>query len=108
MKIWKHIVMCLHLVAFALTFSPCVFADAKSEYESKCSACHGFGIAGAPKLGDTADWQARIARGMEVLYSNAINGFTGNTGIMPPKGGFTGLSDDQVKVIVDYMVGGQQ
>ena len=42
------------------------------------------------------------------LYSNAINGFTGNTGIMPPKGGFTGLSDDQVKVIVDYMVVGQQ
>lgn len=39
-----------------------------------------------------------------MLYSNAVNGFIGNTGIMPPKGGFTDLSDDQVRAIVDYMV----
>ena len=94
-------------VVFVFTVSPCVLADAKAEFESKCSACHGFGIAGAPKLGDTADWQTRIAKGMEVIYSNAINGFTGNTGIMPTKGGFTDLSDDQIKAVVDYMVGGQ-
>ncbi len=91
-------------VVFAVTVSPCVLADAKAEFESKCSACHGFGIAGAPKPGDTADWQARMIRGMDVIYGNAINGFTGDTGIMPPKGGFTDLSDDQVKAIVDYMV----
>lgn len=99
--------MCPLSAVFVLTGSNGVLADAKSEYESKCSACHGFGIAGAPRLGDTADWQARIAKGMDVIYSNAINGFTGNTGIMPPKGGFTDLSDDQIKAIVDYMVGGR-
>ncbi len=107
MKILQRFIRFLLPAAFVLIVSPCVLADAKAEYESKCSACHGFGIAGAPKPGNTADWRTRMAKGMEVIYSNAINGFTGNTGIMPPKGGFTDLSDDQIKAIVDYMVGGR-
>ncbi len=106
MKILRRFMSCLPVVSM-FTVSPCVLADAKAEYESKCSACHGFGIAGAPKPGSTADWQGRMVRGMDVIYSNAINGFTGSTGVMPPKGGFTDLSDDQIKAIVDYMIGDQ-
>ena len=90
---------------FALAVTPCAQADAKADFESKCSACHGFGIAGAPKLGDMADWRARMAKGMDRVYRNAIHGFTGKTGVMPPKGGFTDLSDDRIKAIVDYMAG---
>jgi len=78
--------------------------DPKSEYESRCTACHGFGIAGAPRLGDKESWAPRIAQGLETLYNHAIGGYTGETGIMPPKGGFTGLSEEQVRAIVDYMV----
>ncbi len=107
MKILHNFMNYLLPVVFSFIVSSGVLADAKGEYESKCSVCHGFGIAGAPKPGDTADWQARMTRGMDMIYSNAINGFTGNTGAMPPKGGFTDLSDAEVKAIVDYMVGNQ-
>ena len=88
-----------------LTILPAiVFADAKSDFESRCTACHGFGIAGAPKLGDAENWGKRIEKGMDVLYDNAINGYSGETGTMPPRGGFASLSDQQIKLIVDYMV----
>lgn len=73
-------------------------------YDQACFACHGTGAAGAPKLGDVPAWSGRIAKGTEMLYQHAINGFTGETGIMPPKGGRTDLSDAQVKAAVDYMI----
>ena len=41
---------------------------------------------------------------METIYDHAINGFQGENGVMPPKGGFMNLSDDDIKLAVDYMV----
>ena len=40
---------------------------------------------------------------MDVLYANAINGYTGELGMMPAKGGNPNLSDDEVKAAVDYI-----
>ena len=76
----------------------------QSIYAATCVACHGTGIAGAPKLGDKADWGPRIAQGVDVLHQHAIAGFTGKKGTMPPKGGNTTLPDADVKAAVDYMV----
>jgi cytochrome c5 len=76
----------------------------KDIYFWKCSSCHATGISGAPKLGDQAAWDERIARGREILYSHAINGYEGATGIMPAKGGFPDLTEEQVKAAVDFMV----
>jgi len=73
-------------------------------YNTACAACHGAGVAGAPKLGDTGAWSARIAKGAEALYANAINGYNGSAGYMPAKGGNASLSDADVKAAVDYMV----
>lgn len=78
-------------------------ATGKKIYDAACIACHGAGIAGAPKLGDNAAWAARIKQGSEVLYTHAIKGFQGQTGFMPPKGGST-ASDAEIKAAVDYMV----
>ncbi len=80
-----------------------VVAKAKSGeevYNGACVACHGGGIAGAPKTGDKAQWAPRIAQGVNVLYEHAIKGFK----TMPAKGGQAGLSDDEVKASVDYQV----
>ena len=77
-------------------------------YNSACSACHGAGVAGAPKLGDIASWSERIGKGTEALYANAINGYSGSAGYMPPKGGNANLSDADVKAAVDYMVESSQ
>lgn len=78
--------------------------DGKAVYEQACFACHGTGAAGAPKMGDAAAWAPRIGKGVETLYTHAIDGFTGETGVMPPKGGRADLSDAQVKAAVDYML----
>lgn len=75
----------------------------KALYNSACLACHGAGIAGAPKLGDKANWSPRIAQGNAVLYEHAIKGYQGKSGVMPPKGGST-APDADVKAAVDYMV----
>jgi cytochrome c5 len=78
-------------------------ADAgKNLYNQTCVACHGAGIAGAPKFGDKAAWAPRIAQGSAVLYDHAIKGFQGKAGMMPPKGGAT-APDAEVKAAVDYM-----
>ena len=74
-------------------------------FQQTCSACHGAGIAGAPKAGDKAAWNPRIAKGKDTLYDHAMHGFTGTAGVMPAKGGRTDAPDDLVKQAVDYMVG---
>ena len=84
--------------------APAAQADGKKIYESTCIACHGAGIAGAPKFGDKAAWSPRIAEGIDTLHTHALQGFQGKGGVMPPKGGNTTLSDAAVKAAVDYMV----
>jgi cytochrome c5 len=74
-------------------------------FQQTCSACHGQGIAGAPKAGDKAAWAPRIKEGKPTLYEHALHGFTGSSGTMPPKGGATDVPDEVVKQAVDYMVG---
>ena len=78
--------------------------DGKKIYDAACFVCHATGVAGAPKLGDTTNWQTRIDKGQTVLYSNALNGYMGEVGMMPPKGGRPDLSDEAVKAAVDYMI----
>jgi len=79
--------------------------DGKAVYEQACIACHGAGIAGAPKLGDKAAWAARLAQGPAVLHDHALKGYQGKAGMMPPKGGRMDLGDDAIKAAVDYMAG---
>jgi cytochrome c oxidase subunit 2 len=75
--------------------------DGKATYQQICQACHAAALMGAPKSGDKAAWAPRIAQGPAVLHEHAIKGIRA----MPAKGGNPGLSDDQVKAAVDYMVG---
>lgn len=79
-------------------------AQGKSVFNKTCAMCHASGAAGAPILGDKADWGPRIAQGADVLYTHAIEGFTGQKGAMPARGGSSTLSDEEVKAAVDYMV----
>lgn len=73
-------------------------------YKNVCIACHGMGVAGAPKFGDKQAWAPHIAKGLTTLYDHALHGFTGSKGMMPAKGGRTDLSDAAVKAAVRYMV----
>ena len=83
--------------------APATAEAGKTVYSATCVACHGAGIAGAPKFGDKGAWAPRVAQGTNVLYDHALKGFQGKAGVMPPKGGST-APDADVKAAVDYMV----
>ena len=74
--------------------------DAASTYQMSCFACHGTGAAGAPLLGEVEVWEEILAKGMEVVMANVINGLNG----MPARGLCVSCSDDDLKSLVDYMV----
>ena len=76
-------------------------ADGKKIYEASCAACHGAGVAGAPKAGDKAAWAPRLKTGINALYASALKG----KGAMPAKGGNAALADADVKAAVDYLLG---
>jgi cytochrome c5 len=80
-------------------------ADLSGEevYSQACVACHGAGIAGAPKFGDKAAWAERLAQGADTLHKHALAGYQGKAGFMPAKGGRTDLTDQSVMNAVDYM-----
>lgn len=75
-------------------------ADGKAVYEQTCVACHGTGVAGAPKYGDKAAWAPRAAQGKGALVASVTQG----KGAMPPKAGNAALTDEQLKAAVDYML----
>jgi cytochrome c5 len=88
------------------TEAPVALKDMSGEevFNSTCVACHGSGLAGAPKFGDKALWAPRIAQGVETLHKHALEGYTGKTGTMPAKGGLTTVTDASIIAAVDYMV----
>ena len=79
--------------------APKVFKTGEQVFQSTCSACHGTGVAGAPKFGDKDAWAKYIKLGYESLVQNAIHGINA----MPPKGGNASLDDFEVARAVVYM-----
>ena len=52
-------------------------------FKAQCPPCHTAGVAGAPKLGDTAAWAPRIVTGFEALVQSSLKG----KGAMPAQAG---------------------
>lgn len=74
-------------------------AKGENTFKTVCSACHGQGIAGAPKFGDKQAWAPRIAQGWKTLAQHALHGYKA----MPPKGGRPDLPDQQILEAMAYM-----
>lgn len=83
-------------VAAAPTADP---IKGKKIYQTTCALCHAASIAGAPKPGDMAAWEPRVALGYATLYDHALNGIRG----MPAKGGNPSLSEADLANAVGYM-----
>jgi cytochrome c5 len=64
-----------------------------------CAKCHATGERGAPKIGDSAAWTPRVAKGLATVTQAALKGHGG----MPARGGMADLSDVEVKRAVEYM-----
>lgn len=77
---------------------PKVLRAGEEVYKAQCAACHEVGAAGAPKIGDTAAWGARIKTGYDALLTSALKG----KGAMAAQGG--GEYDDaEIGRAVVYM-----
>ena len=68
--------------------------------KNNCKVCHAQGINGAPVIGNKKMWAPRIEKGRVALVSNAING----VGLMPPKGGQTHVTDEEIDLAVGYFL----
>ncbi|MDZ4253061.1 MAG: c(7)-type cytochrome triheme domain-containing protein [Sulfuritalea sp.] len=89
-------------VLMSAFFGAAAAADAgKVLYTKTCVVCHAAGIAGAPRFGNAADWQPRLAGGTARLYASALKGTAKG---MPAKGGNLTASDGDVKAAVDFML----
>lgn len=96
---------CISIIFICFLHSPSVIAAdpyaGAQTYNTYCAVCHKSGLNAAPKYGNKAAWQKRIAQGKETVYKHAIEGIRG----MPPRGGYPKLTDEEVKQATDYMVG---
>jgi cytochrome c5 len=64
-----------------------------------CAMCHAAGMMNAPKIGDKAQWEPRIAQGYETLVKHAIEGIRS----MPARGGNPALTDGEIANAVAHM-----
>ncbi len=89
---------------FVIALQPALAEDGKAVFENACASCHTGGIggfmSGAPDIDDKADWQSALAKNVDELTTNTIEGFGG----MPPRGKCADCSDAQIRAAVEYMV----
>ncbi len=64
-----------------------------------CARCHATGERGAPKIGDSAAWTPRVAKGLATVTQAALKGHGG----MPARAGMADLSDTEIKRAIEYM-----
>lgn len=75
-------------------------ADAGAKlYETNCKVCHEGGLLNAPKYGDKAAWELRLAKGTETLHMHSAKGFN-----KMPAQATDKVSEAQVYAAVDYMI----
>lgn len=72
----------------------------KTIYEKHCASCHSKGIIHTPQLADKTAWKPLIAKGLDVLFVNTIQGYKK----MPPKGDCMPCSNAELEASVKYMV----
>lgn len=101
MRLTRNI-LCVFLLAPSLVLAQTLPALKSGEqvYRETCMACHGPGLAGAPRAGDRRAWGKLIAEGQAVLTAHGWVGVRA----MPPKGGRNDLSLEEFARAVAWMV----
>lgn len=68
-------------------------------FNGTCTSCHTAGVAGAPKKGDVAAWDKRLAKGFAETLEIAKKGLNA----MPANGLCMDCSDDELSAAIKYM-----
>jgi len=82
-------------------FSAQATQDPEALYNRTCAACHAGQLPQAPKKGDRAAWEPRLAQGMEVLMAHVNQGFKA----MPPRGLCMDCSAEDYRLVILWMSG---
>ncbi len=92
--------------AVAVVAAPVVAAapafDAAAAYQMSCFACHSTGVAGAPKTGDKTAWDQKMAKGIDAVVANTMNGINA----MPAKGMCMTCTEDNMRTLIQFMLDG--
>jgi cytochrome c5 len=75
--------------------------EVMAKWSRSCALCHITGEAGAPVVGDTAEWQRRLEQGEEAIINNVVEGFNS----MPPLGYCMACEVSDFRAMVAYMAG---
>ncbi|USQ13883.1 c-type cytochrome [Legionella lytica] len=74
-------------------------ANGADIYNENCATCHNEGKDGAPKIGDKEAWKPLIAKNMDVLIGNTMNGKN-----HPKNGGCKQCTGGEVIEAIKYMI----
>ena len=73
--------------------------EGKDVYNQACAMCHVPGLANAPKFGDKAAWEPRLAKGMDALVASVTNGLNA----MPPRGLCMDCTAEDYQAVIKVM-----
>lgn len=73
--------------------------DPEAVYAKACAACHNGQLPMAPKRGDKAAWEPRVAKGMDTLVQSVTNGLNA----MPPRGLCMDCSAEDYQAVIKLM-----
>jgi len=75
--------------------------EVMAKWSRSCALCHITGEAGAPVVGDAAEWQRRLQQGEEAIINNVVEGFNS----MPPLGYCMACEVSDFRAMIAYMAG---
>tara|TARA_Y100000994_G_scaffold247451_1_gene252886 strand:+ start:504 stop:887 length:384 start_codon:yes stop_codon:yes gene_type:complete len=79
--------------------------NGKKVFNKSCITCHLYGTAGSITLYDSLSWSKIINnKPREEIYSNVINGYMGEKGPMPQKGGCLDCSNNDLLDAIEYIL----
>jgi cytochrome c5 len=82
-----------------LSLSAQAAQDPEAVYARACGVCHSGAIPTAPKRGDKAAWEPRLAKGMDALVLSVTNGLNA----MPPRGMCMDCTAEDYQAVIKLM-----
>ena len=95
----SHLAWPLMAISFAFTNNALAERSGEQVVNTFCVACHISGVAGAPRIGNKADWQPREDKDLTELLASVTNGLNA----MPAKGLCANCTEQELENAVRYM-----
>ena len=79
--------------------------NGRKVFNKACITCHLYGSGGSIMLNDSLSWSRVISKKNKIeIYSNVYNGYMGEKGPMPYKGGCIDCSDQDLMDAIEYIL----